>query len=39
VFRRFAGMSPSDVRKSNDHLNGLNLAERIRCRASRTLAA
>lgn len=31
VFRQFVGMSPSGVRRSNDHSNGLGLVERIRC--------
>jgi transcriptional regulator GlxA family with amidase domain len=32
VFRQFAGMSPSDLRRSNHHPNGLNLVEKIRGR-------
>jgi hypothetical protein len=32
VFRQFAGMSPSDLRRSNGHPNGLKLVEKIRRR-------
>jgi transcriptional regulator GlxA family with amidase domain len=35
VFRQFAGMPPSDLRKSNAHSNGPKLLERIRCSDSR----
>ena len=35
VFRQFAGLSPSDLRKSNAHPNGLRLIERMRCSARR----
>jgi transcriptional regulator GlxA family with amidase domain len=33
VFRQFAGMSPSDLRRSNHHPNGLKLVEKIRSRS------
>lgn len=33
VFRQFAGLSPSDHRKSHTHQNSVNLVERIRGRA------